>query len=127
MKWKFVVATSNSNIGWNWIPKDGTSDVWGFIHHSEAGYLTIDACIRAEDGITPDECTLKLSDFQFKTGGKFLQDQLWRKWKNKIISKKIFHKRVVVLTLNSKENVVAMNPNDDENQDWIGPLSEINE
>ena len=119
VKWKFIVAASNSNIGWNWIPKDGTSDVWGFIHHSEAGYLTIDECSQAEDGITSDECTLKLFDFQFKTGGKFLQNQLWRKWKNKIIAQKIVQKQVVVLTLNSKENVVAMHPNDDENQDWF--------
>ena len=117
MKWKFVVATSNSNIGWNWNPKDGTSDVWGFIHHSEAGYLTIDECIKAEDGISSDECTLKLSD-QPKTDIKFLQDQLWRKWKNKIISKRFLNKQVVVLTLDSNENVVAMQPNDDENQDW---------
>ena len=47
-----------------------------------------------------------------------LEGQLWRKWKNKIISKRFLNKQVVVLTLNSNENVVAMQPNDDENQDW---------
>ena len=47
-----------------------------------------------------------------------LEGQLWRKWKNKIISKRFVNKQVVVLTLNSNENVVAMQPNDDENQDW---------
>ena len=47
-----------------------------------------------------------------------LEGQLWRKWKNKIISKQLVNKQVVVLTLNSNENVVAMQPNDDENQDW---------
>ena len=117
MKWKFVVATSNSNIGWNWIPKDGTSGVWGFIHHPDAGYLTINACSQATDGLTLDECTLKLSNFQFSTISQ-LANQLWRKWKNKIISKQLFNKQPVVLTLNSNDNIVAMYPNDDENQDW---------
>ena len=107
MKWKFVFGTtSNSNIGWNWIPKDGTSGVWGYIHHSDAGYLTIDKC---EQGT----CSLTMDSEQDKPDSK-----LWRKWKNKIISKKIIDKQVVVLTLNSNENVVAMYPNDDENQDW---------
>ena len=120
MKWKFAVATSNSNIGWNWIPKevkDGTSGVWGFIYHSDAGYLTINACSQATDGLTFDECTLKLSNFQFSNIAQ-LERQLWRKWKNKIISKQLFNKQPVVLTLNSKDNIVAMYPNDDENQDW---------
>ena len=118
MKWKFVLATSNSNIGWNWIPKDGTSGVWGFIYHSDAGYLTINACSQATDGLTLDECTLKLYNFQLSIIAHFGEGQLWRKWKNKIISKQLFKKQPVVLTLNSKDNIVAMYPNDDENQDW---------
>ena len=106
VKWKFVVATSNSNIGWTWIPKDGTSGVWGYIHHSEAGYLTMNQCNNGT-------CTLRMDPNQVEFEG-----QLWRKWKNKIISKRFLNKQVVVLTLDSNENVVAMQPNDDENQDW---------
>ena len=58
-------------------------------------------------------CTLRMDPKQAESEG-----QLWRKWKNKIISKQLVNKQVVVLTLNSNENVVAMQPNDDENQDW---------
>ena len=58
-------------------------------------------------------CTLRMDPNQAE-----LEGQLWRKWKNKIISKRFLNKQVVVLTLDSNENVVAMQPNDDENQDW---------
>ena len=68
-------------------------------------------------------CTLRLDQKQVKPSNGVpniaeLEGQLWRKWKNKIISKRFLNKQVVVLTLNSNENVVAMQPNDDENQDW---------
>ena len=46
-------------------------------------------------------------------------EQHWRKWNNKIISKVGTRKYIVyVLTLNSQGNIVAMTPNDEENQDW---------
>ena len=70
-----------------------------------------------------ETCTLRLDQKQVKPSTGIpniadLEGQLWRKWKNKIISKRFLNKQVVVLTLNSNENVVAMQPNDDENQDW---------
>jgi len=68
-------------------------------------------------------CTLRMDQKQVKPSKGVpniseLEGQLWRKWKNKIISKRFVNKQVVVLTLNSNKNVVAMQPNDDENQDW---------
>ena len=111
------VTPSNSNFEWKWIPKDG-SDVWGFIKHYPlypspgywpAGFLTTDKCT---DGI----CTLKI---QKKIKGQMKIEQHWRKWNNKIISKVGTRKYIVyVLTLNSQGNIVAMTPNDEENQDW---------
>ena len=64
-------------------------------------------------------CTLRMDPNQVIPDNMVqLEGQLWRKWKNKIISTRLLNKKVVVLTLNSNENVVAMQPNDDENQDW---------
>ena len=110
----FTVSSSNK---WKWIPKDG-SDVWGFIKQlTYPGYLTTDKC---KDGI----CTLKVQEGNIS--GEMKIQQHWRKWNDKIISKNPTRKfNAYVLTQNSEGNIVAMSPNDNENQDWF--LSEINE
>ena len=106
----------------------GSRGVWGYIHHSGAGYLTTDNCTDSDPIQEHDQnsCTLKIHN------GKYLKierkaSQLWRRWNNKIISMNLQQSKVVViLTLDSKENVVAMNPKDGENQDW-SLIPEINE
>ena len=106
---KTKVTISDSNTEWQWVPKEGHG-AWGFIHNSNDKYLTVSKC---PDKKSP--CSLKLKNFDGKI------EQLWRKWNNKIISKRNMNRKdkVVVLTLNSDDNVNAKTPNNDENQDWI--------
>ena len=98
----------------------GSRGVWGYIHHSDAGYLTTDNCTDSDpvQDHVQGLCTLTFMKGKLEKLGK-RAGQLWRRWNNKIISKNLHQSKVVViLTLDSKGNVVAMNPNNDENQDW---------
>ena len=111
----FTVTVINTNK-WKWIPKDG-SHVWGFIQHlTYPGYLTIGKC---KNGI----CNLEVQEGNIS--GEMAIPQHWRKWNNKIISKVSTRRfNAYILTQNSEGTIVAMSPNDNENQDWM--LSEIN-
>ena len=105
----FVVTTSTSNIGWNWIPSDGSRPgpyvyndfgsrgVWGYIHHSDAGYLTTDTCADSDPVQVHDQnlCTLKfMKEKHWKVEKRAAQ--LWRRWNNKIISMNLYQSKVSV-------------------------------
>ena len=101
---------------WLWIPK-GDSSVWGYIQNEKFGkYLTVTKC---PNKMSP--CSLKaLPKKTDKTEKE--ADQLWRKWGEKIISKKAmnYKNKPLVLTLDSDDaTVIAKSPADGENQEFF--------
>jgi len=102
-----IVTENLDETSWIWEPRTGTDvDVWGYIHN-EHGYLTTD-CKKKGD------CTIRVKE---SISGA---DSLWRKWRNKIISKTVRSRseKPAILTLNSDGVVIATGPSANENQDW---------
>ena len=100
---------------WHWIPK-GSSSVWGYIQNEKVDkYLTV---IKCPDKMSP--CSMKVLPKSEKENKE--EDQLWRKWGGKIISKKAmpYKGKPLVLTLDSDDKtVIAKSPADGENQDFF--------
>ena len=97
---------------WHWIP-NGSSSVWGYIKNEKFDkYLTVMKC---PNKMPP--CPLRA--LPTKTGKK---EQLWRKWGEKIISKKEmpYKEKPLVLTLDSDDKtVIAKSPANGENQEFF--------
>ena len=98
---------------WHWIPKGSTS-VWGYIQNEKYDkYLTVHVC---PDKMSP--CSMKA----LPKSKNRESEQLWRKWGDKIISKKAmkYKDKPLVLTLDSDDvTVIAKSPADGENQDFF--------
>ena len=108
---KVIISDVSGNAAkWQWVPKE-KSKVWGFIQNVKyEKYLTVSKCTNK---VSP--CTLKA----IKLNGK--EEQHWRKWDKKIISKKQMKikDKVLLLTLDSDNaTVIAKSPDDGENQEW---------
>merc|ERR1712166_785867 len=98
---------------WHWIPK-GSSSVWGYIQNEKFDkYLTVHVC---KDKKSP--CSMKA----LPKSENRESEQLWRKWDEKIISKKGrgYKDKPLVLTLDSDNaTVIAKSPADGKNQEFF--------
>ena len=106
-----ISDVSDNAAKWQWVPKEN-SKAWGFIKNVKyKKYLTVSKCPNKRS-----PCTLKAIKFNGK------EEQHWRKWNTKIISKKMTSARkdkVLLLTLDSDDaTVIAKSPTDGENQEW---------
>ena len=106
-----ISNVSGDAAKWQWIPKEN-SKAWGFIKNVKyEKYLTVSKCPNKRS-----PCTLKAIKFNGK------EEQHWRKWDTKIISKKMTSSRkekVLLLTLDSDDaTVIAKSSADGGNQEW---------